>query len=163
MNLTRKQFALIAAACGLVAVLSVFLPWISIDMPAEARAQAAALGMKTSVNGTGEGLNGVLVLILSLVGAGACVLVHQDQTKVLPLQPRQYLFLGVGVFGLALLLLLLDFFDSLDSPVAQISASRGFGMYLCLLALLGAVGASYLATTKPAEGGAAAPATPPPA
>ncbi len=134
----RKKLSMIAAACGAVVFVAMFLPFASFSGPSQ------FVALLPTFNGF-DWDGGVVVLILSLVAGAAALLVFLGKTDVVPLDGRQLLFVGVGGFAVAALLLVIKFFD--DWPSGQGGGiSRGIGLYLMLLATLAGAAACFLAT-----------------
>jgi hypothetical protein len=152
----QKKAAMVAAVCGAVAVIGVFLPWWSWGGDSVYSEVARAMGAKTSANGLDVG-SGTFTLILSLLGGIAAALIWKGKTQGLPLNARQLAFVAVGAFGLGALLTLID--------VMRSGYGKSFGIFLTLLATLGAGFCAWvmLQKTPAPTGGSTPPAAPPPA
>jgi hypothetical protein len=157
--MNAKQLAMVAAACGVLTLIGVLLPWATfggdaprIDVPRDAgpagdfaRSMAAAAQSAfaaVEVNGTGRGFNGTFVLILGLLGGAAAAAYAFAKPGTLPLNARQLLFVALGAFALGLLLTFVDLVSEFG-PM-----SRGIGIYLTFLATLAGAAAAFLTLRK---------------
>ena len=136
----KKQLLMIAAIGGVVTVVSVFLPWVTVDL-SEFGPLAAAISSKvdTSVAGI-EGGDGKIVLILGLVAAAAAGALFLG--KKLPMSDKGAIMTAWICLGVAVLVALINLFD-LKGP-----ASAGIGMWLCILGGLAGAATGFLAWQK---------------
>jgi hypothetical protein len=138
----KKSLTLAAAICGAVTAIGTLLPW----------ATAKTFMMEVSAAGT-ESTKGVFVLILGLLGGAAALLVHLGKVgQIVKLDEKQHVLIGLGCFALAIILILTTFVDGgykTQTVMGQeFGASRGIGLWLCLLASL-AGGAALFMVLKP--------------
>lgn len=141
--MNRKLLSLIAAICGAAGFISVFLTWASREI---ASGKSESYDAFELAEGGRLFETGTFVLIFCLLAGAATLLVHLRMTKVTRIDARQLLFLCVALFGLAALMTVIRFFHEAFEP-DQIS--RGFGIYLAVLATVGGAVASFLAARKP--------------
>lgn len=128
----QKLYALIVAAVGLI---SVFLPWWSID-----------LGFLGSHSQNGMKDLGILTF-LGFIGAGGIIFLMGDKTKPFDGQAKLIsaaCFAGAGLFALIQLL--------------RFSRATSFGLYLAILA--GIAGAVIVYVLKPEQLEGKKPPTP---
>jgi hypothetical protein len=149
----RKRLTLIMAVCGGLAALGSLLPWATVK----------SFGGSISASGV-ESTYGVFVLILGLAAGAAALLVYLGKVgQLIKLDERQHLFIALGCFALALLFTLIQFFSSGYQSVSvmgtEVGASRGFGLWLALLATIGGAGAAFMTVRNPTT--TAPPAEPP--
>ncbi|MDJ0975202.1 MAG: hypothetical protein QNJ98_12130 [Planctomycetota bacterium] len=155
----RKQLSLIAAICGGVVVIGMFLPVLNAGTSGMPDIPGVDFASKSkSVNGFDKGGALILAFILAAAACAAAVMVFLDKTDAVPFDGRQLLFLAVGAFGLAAVLAVITMLDGdyqtrTIGPVT-VGATRGIGLYLMLLGAIGGAAASFLATKQaPSSGG----------
>lgn len=139
----RKKLSMIAAACGAAGMIAALLPWVSVSM--------GGLG-GASANGFRVDTGWFTFICGGLAGAGA-LLVYLGKTSMVPLDARQLLLAGVGLFGVAALFTVLRFFDSgyqsqTVGPGITVGASRGIGLFIALIAMIGGTVVCFLAAKK---------------
>jgi hypothetical protein len=169
--MNHRQAVMVVAACGLLTLIGVLLPWVTVSVPTlpasdlgdsefgrqmQAQLAAAMSKAKTSANGTEGDFKGTFVLILGVVG-GAAAAATLARPGTVPLGSRQLLLVALGTFGLACLLTLTDFFRDFSG------GSKGIGIFLTLLATLGGAIVSLLALRMTPLTVATPPPAPPPA
>jgi hypothetical protein len=148
----RKQLALVAAACGVIAAFGALLPWVTVEFVVTQTASGV------------DSAKGVFVLLLGLLGGAAAAVVGLGKTgQLLKLDEVQHLYIAIAALGLAFLLAVTSFFGNQFAGVELQGerldfVSRGIGLWLSLLGSLGGGVAAFLATRKPAVGAS----TPPP-
>jgi len=151
----RKQLAMIATACAGVAIIFTFFGWVS-GPDAVLEQFERFLG---STNGFGDQANGVFPFILALVALAGTVLVFTGNTKLVPLDGRQILFLACACMALAGLIVLIS---PLSGNLSKIDKQfgRSFAPWVVAIANLAGAAACFLATMKKGGGTktAAAPA-----
>ncbi len=127
----QKKLCQIAAICGAVVFVGWFMPWLTIEIPPQAK--ALGISMDTSISGTSSAWTaGWLVMLLGLVGGAAAALTGFGFVKAVPLPQKKQWLIAAGCLAGSALFVLINFFKDFSGP-----ASRGLGLYLCLLASLG--------------------------
>ena len=142
--MSQKQLCMYAAICGAVVFVGCLLPWISITTP---------MG-SMSDNAFGAGFDlGALVFILGGAGGFLAGLTWLGRTKMVPIPQKTQLLAAAGCFLVALIFIFVNFMKDLgpSAPLAEMvgfGASRGIGLWLCLLAGIGAAVSMFLVLRK---------------
>jgi hypothetical protein len=118
----QRKFVLIAAVVG---IISIFLPWIAVS----------GLGLSISENGFHS--YGVMVFIGFIVGAVLTIM--GDQTK--PLDKTMWF---VELIAGAIALIFTVLFMSTLSGAEGVGAGYGIGLWLSILASIGALASAWL-------------------
>ncbi len=133
---------LVLGGAGL-ALIALFLPWVSASLGDKAAAQAAALGVSTggSANAWAGGRAAPYLILLLVLAAAAPTVINKfgpPPAKAMLKQPgKEKLFSLIAMIcaGLALLIVLLNFFDVLSTNSNEfVKVSVGIGLYLDVLA-----------------------------
>ncbi len=131
MNMNKPSTQQIVAGVGmLLAFLGTFFTWWSLDIPKG----TPAFGFDVSASGT-DYTKGVFVLILALLAIALLVL--SLMPSLFP-ENIQMALLGAPLvqLGLGALAFLLTFIGLFSSGMGGLDASRGFGLWLCLIGTL---------------------------
>ncbi|MHC4470165.1 MAG: hypothetical protein ACYS99_04310 [Planctomycetota bacterium] len=144
--MSTRALAVLTAICGVVAAISVFLPWFSssfegFDMPG--RMQGLEFPTSQTVNGTDSPFLGVWILVLSLFGVAASGFSAAGRRDLVPITPRQLLLLASILFGIAGVLCIVDVLRDVGAGEmalgdVKIKSGKRFGLFLTLLATLSA-------------------------
>jgi hypothetical protein len=131
----------IVGGASLVALISLFLPWFSVNL--------ATLGVAGSASESGTDAHGWLWLVFVIVLLMLAYLIVSAGYETLPFHlpwPRDQLLLGATGINLALVLIALVFKPGNDGQPVQIGWS--FGAILALIAAIAAVAPLVRAVRK---------------
>ncbi|HWB02750.1 MAG TPA: hypothetical protein VG796_06965 [Verrucomicrobiales bacterium] len=146
---------LIVGGLGL-AIISVFLPWVSYTskLPAELVALAGTSGSH-SASGTRSNL-GILALLLMAGVIASCFIKVPGKAKLISTS-------ALAAAGLAALLILIEFIRTLSDSTSNelVSISVGIGLYLCVLGAAAGTFGSFLRWRNTPADPPAAPLLPP--
>lgn len=132
-----SQGAKIAGGAGILLLISLFLPWYSVE--------ASFGGFSASENGSAWEVFSFIDLVLFITAAAAiavAVLAAQNRSAALPVPPGQ-LLLGLG--ALATLLVIFRVINVPDGDIESdaVDIGRKFGLFVGLIA---AAGVAYAGT-----------------